>query len=63
MESSSNKIILAQYKVQILDFYCSNFSSTVLNYFINNFRQKIVKYYISDIKKNTLIIEVILKDL
>lgn len=63
MESSSNKIILAQYKVQIFDFYCSNFSSNILNYFINNFRQKIVKYYISDIKKNTLIIEVILKDL
>jgi hypothetical protein len=62
MESSSNKIILIQYKIQISNFYYYNFATILSKYFIITNSQKIVKSYISDIEENNLIIEVILKD-
>ncbi len=62
MESSSNKIILVQYKIQISNFYYYDFATILSKYFITTNSQKIVKSYISDIEENNLIIEVILKD-
>jgi hypothetical protein len=62
MESSSNKIILVQYKIQISNFYYYNFATILSKYSITTNSQKIVKSYISDIEENNLIIEVILKD-
>jgi dTDP-4-dehydrorhamnose reductase len=63
MESSSNKIILLQYKIKILDLQFSDFLKRMLEQTKSASYHKIVKYYISSITESNLIIEVILKDL
>ena len=60
MQSSSDKIILVQYKLSFFDFFNIYNSITSLNDFINT--KKIIRLYISSIQKDNLIIEVILKD-
>ena len=60
MQSSSDKIILVQYKLSFLDFFTNYNSITSLNGFINT--KKIIRLYVSSIQKDNLIIEVILKD-
>lgn len=62
MESSSNKIILIQYKIQMFNFYFSEVFKAILNQNITPSHNKIVKYYISSVTESNLIIEVILKD-
>jgi hypothetical protein len=60
MQSSSDKIILVQYKLSFFDFFTNYNSITSLNGFINT--KKIIRLYVSSIQKDNLIIEVILKD-
>lgn len=62
MQSSLNKINLVQYECEITPFHKMYISKDNLTYFLFINNKKILRFYISHIKKNILIIEVILKD-
>ena len=59
MESSSEKIILVQYKFHISEFFIYTLFSD-LNSFITS--KIVIRFYIASVQEDTLIIEVILKD-
>lgn len=62
MESYSNKINLVRYQFELVNFYRTYSFTRELNSFIFDNNNKILRFYIYSIKKDNLIIEVILKD-
>jgi hypothetical protein len=61
MQSSSNKIILILYKLDIRQFYYKNSKLTDMIPALTSF-QTIIRIYVSSIESEYVIIEVILKD-